>query len=67
MADPRSAPRAGDPPAPRQTPAERRAERLAAALRENLKRRKAQARERTEAPAPAAEAPLTPQGLPPIA
>ncbi|WP_275934702.1 hypothetical protein [Sphingomonas yabuuchiae] len=29
-----------------------RAERLAAALRENLKRRKAQAREQGEAPAP---------------
>ncbi|MEI8146143.1 MAG: hypothetical protein WCH83_11825 [Alphaproteobacteria bacterium] len=41
----------GKKPAP--TAAERRAERLALALRDNLKRRKAQARERAEEPSSA--------------
>ncbi len=51
-------------PAKPPTPAEDRATRLAAALRENLKRRKAQARARDAADAPDAAA-IPPKVAPP--
>lgn len=50
-----------DAPPPDAAPADSRAERLAAALRENLRRRKAQARARRESdPVPVADRPIRP-------
>lgn len=52
-------------PKPRLTEAERRQQRLATALRENLKKRKAQARARTDPPAEQADSAGKPDIPPP--